>query len=183
MQPAQARPRKTIDDFMGLPQDARAELIAGEIFEMSPSPRYRHQRVLFLLSSRLHDFVAERGLGEICIAPFDVHLPSGDIVEPDIIFVSTRNHHIVADWIHGVPDLLVEVLSRERAERDRIVKRDLYARNGVPEFWIVDPDERTVEVYTLCGGHYDPAGFFKESDRISSRVLAGLNLPVSSVME
>ena len=86
----------------------------------------------------LRDFVRGRSLGRVYVAPFDVHLPSGDIVEPDVIFVTTAKLGIVQGWIRGVPDFVVEVLSPDGIERDRIVKRVLYAKNGIREYWLVD---------------------------------------------
>ena len=107
----------------------------------------------------------------------------GDIVQPDLIFVSTRNGHIIQDWVRGAPDLLIEVLSPTNAERDRIVKRDLYARSGVAEFWLVDDATKTVEVLTLAGDRYAPHGYFEPTDTIESTVLAGLGLSVHDVFE
>jgi Uma2 family endonuclease len=174
------RPRKTIADFMALPEGTRAELIDGEIL-MSPSPRSLHQRVVFQLAKLLDGVVRAHRLGEVLISPLDVHLPSGDIVEPDIVFISNRNPGIVQDWIRGVPDLVVEVLSPEGIPRDRFVKRDLYARNGVAEYWIVDPDTRSVEVFSLAGHRYEPTGFFESQDRIESSLLPDFQIPAAEL--
>jgi Uma2 family endonuclease len=176
------RPRKTIEDYMSLPEGVRAELIDGEIF-MSPSPKYRHQQIQKRLSRLLDDFVTSQALGEICVPPLDVHLLSGDVVQPDIIFVAAANRGIVQEWIRGVPDLLVEIVSPEGAERDRIVKRDLYARNGVREYWLVDDATRSVEILTLSQGRYAPYGFFEEGDCATSVVLPGLALPVRDLFD
>lgn len=91
------------------------------------------------------------------------------------MFVARENLHIVQDWIRGVPDLLVEVVSPSHPERDRLIKRALYARNGVKELWIVDPEERTAEV--IAAGN--PAGFFRETETLVSRLLPGLALPLA----
>lgn len=92
------------------------------------------------------------------------------------MFVSTARRSIVRDWIFGVPDLVIEVVSPERVERDRIVKRRLYAENRVPEFWLVDPEERTVEVLRAS-----EAGWYRVADAISSPTLPGLFLPVGEI--
>jgi len=176
-----ARPRKTVDDFMKLPEGARAELIEGEIF-MSPSPKARHQRVGMNLTVELTGFIRLGNAGQLLAAPCDVHLPSGDIVQPDLIFVSTRNQGIIQDWIRGVPDLLVEIVSPDAPERDRIVKRRLYERNGVPEYWIVDPQEGSVEVLSLKAGAYASHGFFEKADTVTSPSIPGLSLPVASLL-
>jgi len=174
------KPRKTVDDYMKLPEGTLAELIEGEVF-MTPSPKPVHQDVLQEIYSALRPFVQANGLGKVWIAPLDVHLPSGDIVQPDILFIRTANHGIVQDWIRGVPDILVEVVSPDRPERDLMVKRGLYARNGVPEFWIVDPATRTIEVLILNGATYASHGYFEAADSLTSPVLAGLTLPLADI--
>ena len=177
----QRRPRKTVDDFMKLPEDVRAELIDGEIYVMSPSPRERHQASVGNLHFRLRGHVEANRLGRVYLAPFDVHLPSGDIVQSDLVFVAQANLGVVRDWIRGTPDLVIEVVSPERPERDRIVKRDLYARNGVPEFWLVDPEDQAIEVLRLVEGRYAPAGYFRPGETLRSAALPGLELRVVDV--
>lgn len=165
---------------MKLPEGSRAELIDGDLF-MSPSPRPRHQRAVLRLARLLEEHVSRRGLGEIFIAPLDVHLPSGDIVEPDILFIANANLGIVQDWVRGSPDLLVEVLSPDGRERDRIVKRDLYAHNGVREYWIVDPETKSFEVFTLRGDRYEPDGYFDKDDILVSPLLPEFKLEIAQV--
>jgi Uma2 family endonuclease len=174
------RPRKTVEDFMNLPEGTRAELIDGDIF-MSPSPRPRHQRAVIRLLKHLDAHVSAQGLGEVFVAPLDVHLPSGDIVEPDIFFVAKENQGLVQDWVRGVPDLIIEVLSPDRRERDRIVKRGLYAENRVPEFWIVDPEAGSFEVFALRGEQYEPSGYFDKDDALVSPLLPDFKLTVAEV--
>lgn len=175
-----ARPRKTVADYMNLPEDVRVELIDGEFF-VSPSARLRHQRIVSNLHFALRSFAEQRDLGTVHIAPLDVHLPTGDIVQPDVIFVSTGNEHVMQDWIRGAPDLLIEVVSAANPERDRIVKRDLYARSGVAEYWLVDDATETVEVLVLDNDRYAPHGYFETADTIESKAIAGLRLPVHAV--
>lgn len=165
---------------MSLPEGSRAELIDGELFTC-PSPRSRHQDAVGNLFRRLADFVATRKLGKVYVAPFDVHLPSGDIVEPDILYVAKANLGIVQDWVKGVPDLVIEVLSPEGIERDRIVKRDLYAQNGVGEYWIVDPEARAVEVFSLHGSRYEPNGYFESADILMSSLLPEFKLAIADL--
>ena len=179
MAPATSRPRKSLEDYMALPAQTRAELIEGEIY-MAPSPRRKHQDIVGRLYRRIAPLVEKQRLGEIYIAPLDVHLPSGDVVEPDLIFVAEANRAILQDWIRGTPDLLVEVTSPANAERDRIVKRDLYARSRVPEYWIVDPDAQTIDVLRLQGNAYAPAGYW-ESGTLETSSLPGLRLTLDEV--
>lgn len=100
-------------------------------------------------------------------------------MEPDLVFVSEARLGIVRDWIRGTPDLVIEVVSPERPERDRIVKRDLYARNGVPEFWLADPEEQAVEVVRLSGEHYAPAGYFRAGEILRSSALPGFEFRIA----
>jgi Uma2 family endonuclease len=118
-------------------------------------------------------------LGSVFTAPLDVHLPSGDIVEPDVLFISNSNAGIIQDWVRGAPDLVVEVLSPEGRERDRIIKRDLYARNRIKEYWIVDPEERSFEVFTLHGAEYEPEGFFEGADVLVSPLFPNFKLRIA----
>jgi len=174
------RPRKTVDDYMRLPEGVRAELIDGEILR-SPSPKAQHQRITANLHVALRAFVEDRGLGRVFIAPLDVHLPSGNVVQPDLLVVLKPNESIVQDWVRGVPDLLVEVISPENAERDRLVKRELYAENGVKEYWIADGEARAIEVLKLSQRRYEPHGYFEAGDTLSSALLPGLGLPVEPI--
>jgi Uma2 family endonuclease len=175
-----ARPAKTVDDYLRLPEGTRAELIEGELY-MSPSPKIRHQRVVSNLHLALRQFAEAKKLGMVLDSPMDVHLPSGDVVQPDVIFVAEARRAILVDWIRGAPDLLVEVISPESSERDRIVKRHLYEQNGVREYWLVDPEARSVEVLKISGSRFNPAGYFEVSDRVTSPVLPGFSLSVSEV--
>jgi Uma2 family endonuclease len=167
---------KTVEDFLRLPEGTLAELIDGEIL-MSPAPREKLQNAVGNLHDDLRTFVHARKLGRVFVAPFDVHLPSGAVVEPDVIFVSAARAHVVQDWVRGVPDLL----SPDSVRRDRVRKRALYAENGVAEYWIVDPEAETVEVLALNPGAYAERGSFRAHDAVVSPLLAGLELPASRV--
>ena len=102
----------------------------------------------------LYTFVKERDLGTVFPAPCDVVLSNTDVVQPDLLFVSREREHILAggDNVQGAPDLVVEILSPSTAARDRTLKRSLYARHGVREFWLVDPKEGTITVHVAGRG-------------------------------
>lgn len=180
MSPATSRPRKTVEDYLALPDDVRAELIDGELY-VTPSPETDHQRVVARLSRRLAEHVEEHDVGEIFMAPLDVHLPNGDVVQPDVFFVSKARSDICRRWIHGAPDLVIEVVSTQHAERDRAVKRSLYARSGVAEYWIVDPRERSIEVLRLEGEGYAPGGWFREDEVLVSPTFPGFTLALTGL--
>lgn len=176
-----ARPKKTLEDLERLPPETRAELIEGEIF-MAPAPNVQHQRIVFRLARALAAWVEPRGLGEVLVSPIDVRLPSGSLVQPDIVFVATANRRILAQRVEGAPDLLIEVVSPAHADRDRIVKRGLYAKNRIVEYWIADGDARAIEVLRLADGDYEPAGYFQASDTLTTALLPGFTLPVAPIM-
>ena len=134
----------TLDDFMRLPEGTLAEFIGGEIL-MSPSPKSGHQRLVGDLLLAVGNSVSRDRLGEV-YTHLDVHLPNGDVVQPDLLYISTARAAIIQDWVRGAPDLVVEVLSPETRRRDIHVKADLYLANGVLEVWLVDPDAKSVEI-------------------------------------
>ena len=171
----------TYEDYASLPDDERRELIDGELLPM-PSPKEIHQRLLLLLGARWLWFVLERGLGAVYTAPFDVILSATNVVQPDLIFVSSARAHIITeDNIRGAPDLLVEILSPSTAGYDRTTKRELYARYGVPEYWLIDPYAKIVTVLTLGVDGYDTYAVFGEGDILTSPTLAGFALNLSEL--
>lgn len=147
--------RLNYQDFCALPDNGkRYEILDGELF-MSPPPRTIHQRVVGRLYRLLADHVDRHALGEAFVAPFDVVLSEHDVVEPDLIFVGHARRSIITDTnIRGVPDLLVEVLFKSRPELDTRDKRAIYARCGVPSYWIVDPHARKLTELQLVGKAY-----------------------------
>ena len=142
----------TYEDYARLPDDGkRYELLEGEIV-VSPSPNTKHQEVSGRLHYALHGWAQRTGTGKVFAAPCDVVLSPHDVVQPDLLFIA-REHRsqITADNIQGPPDLVVEILSPATAERDLDRKRRLYERHGVAEYWIVDPDTRTLTVFRRRG--------------------------------
>jgi Uma2 family endonuclease len=145
----------TYADYCDLPDDGkRYELIAGEVY-VAPSPTFGHQSSSFRLARTLADHVDERELGTVMIAPFDVVLSDVTTVQPDILFVSRQREHIIEPrGIFGAPDLVVEVLSPSNASLDLGAKRDEYAGAGVPNYWSVNPMQRTMRAFALDRGVY-----------------------------
>ena len=141
--------RWTWAEYARLPEQRgyRQEIIADELF-VTPGPRPRHQHVVMRLAAVLHGFVDERGLGKVFPGPIDVIFADGDYLQPDLLFLSTERLHLVSDrGIEGPPDLVMEVASPSTAERDRGIKRERYRIYEVPEYWVIDPDLETVEVW------------------------------------
>ncbi|MBI4498367.1 MAG: Uma2 family endonuclease [Chloroflexi bacterium] len=140
----------TYDRYCALPDDGkRYEIVWGELYVV-PSPNAPHQTAALRLASLLDRFVQEHGLGKVYIAPFDVVLSRDTVVQPDVLFISRERAAIrTRANVQGSPDLVVEVLSPGTAARDLGIKRDVYALHGVPHYWLIDPDSRSLEAYEL----------------------------------
>lgn len=147
------------------------ELWDGELI-VSPSPHPKHQRIVLRLCERLNGFVKSRKLGEVFISLLDVVLSQRRVVQPDIIFVSNARQSIVQDRIRGVPDLAVEVISEGSWYRDRMAKKTLYEQFGLPEYWILDPETRRIEVFTLLKGAYQLHSGAVDAQAAKSKVLS-----------
>jgi Uma2 family endonuclease len=145
----------TYKDYEALPDDGRRyEIHEGEL-SVTPAPTPDHQRRSGRLFTVLSAHVNGRGLGEVFFAPVDVILTDTSIVQPDLVFVAAdRAGAVSSRGIEGPPTLVIEILSPSTARTDRHTKLQLYARHGVPYYWIVDPDSRTIEAYALAGDRY-----------------------------
>ena len=178
------RPWPTYQDYLDIPGDDRYELINGEFILVS-APNTPHQSASFGFILSLGNFVESKDLGHIFHAPTEVILtdPEGiNIVQPDIIFVSKEREHIITRAnIQGAPDLLVEILSPSTGRRDRTVKLDLYARHGVGEYWIADPDAQTVTVMLLKDGEYEVVGNYGIGDTLTSPTLEGFSVSLDRI--
>lgn len=145
----------TYEDYVELPDDGRRyEILDGEL-EVSPAPTPLHQRVSLNLVVILDGYVRPRKLGCVYHAPIDVLLAPTTVVQPDLIFVAAARESIVTRRaVEGPPDLVVEILSPWSARRDRVAKAAIYARFGIGHYWLLDPEERTFEVYEAAGREY-----------------------------
>ena len=174
------KPKLTYADYAKTPEDERWELISGELI-MSPSPKRAHQRNQIKLGSRMSFFAEEKDLGEV-YSDFDVVLSDTDTVRPDLIFIAKDQLHIVTeDNVQGAPDLVVEIRSPSTARYDWTTKRELYARHGVKEYWLVDPEAATVAVLLLDGGELKVAGVYGEKDTLTSAVISGFSIALGDV--
>lgn len=149
-------PRTIMEAYKSLPEGTLAELIDNVIY-MSPSPVSKHQLILNEINFQLLQFFRKEKQAIVYIAPFDVYLDEySNAVQPDIIVVLSENQDIIdpQGHIHGVPDLLVEVLSPGNKDHDMIKKKDLYERFGVKEYWMVDPETKLALGYSLQANKY-----------------------------
>jgi len=128
-------------------RDDRLELIEGEII-VTPSPSPMHQLVVHRLAGLLDRAIVESGLGLVLESPLDVFLAAGNVLQPDlIVLLPDRIHLFGPARVESAPSLAIEIISPSTSTYDRVAKRDLYARYGVPEYWLVDPDAETITVF------------------------------------
>ena len=171
----------TYQDYLNTPDDERWELLRGELY-MVPSPNTAHQRIAFNLAWYLRAFVEENSLGEVFIAPYDVVPSQFNVLQPDVIFVASDQKSIITEAnIQGAPALVIEVASPSTVNRDRELKRDIYAEYGVGEYWLVDPDARTITVLTLHGKEFRQSAHYTAADTLSSPTLPTLALDLASI--
>jgi Uma2 family endonuclease len=178
---APAAVRFTYADYRNLPEESRYEIIDGDL-QMSPSPTTAHQRIALRLADLLMRWARKTGTGEVFIAPCDVVLSETDVVQPDIFFVSKGRQSIIGEKaILGAPDLVVEVLSPATADRDRTAKAKLYARAGVAELWLVDPESRTIEILVNSPSGFARHGLANLGEIAKSATLDGLAVSADSI--
>jgi Uma2 family endonuclease len=149
MQPAPRDTRLTYEDFLLFPDDGRRhEIIDGEHF-VTPSPNTRHQELVGRLYFELELYIrGHRGAGRAFLAPFDVIFTRWDVVEPDLLFIAGDQADILTDKnVQGSPALVVEILSAGTRRTDEKVKRRLFDRCGVREYWLVDPELDLIKVF------------------------------------
>ena len=149
---------------------------------MSPSPKEIHQYILGRLFLRLGTFIYGRNLGRVYCSPFDVVLSDTDVVQPDLLFVSKSRESIITEEnVRGAPDLVVEILSPATAERDGTVKLDLYARYGVREYWIVDPDDKKITLLLKSESRLEVVGIYEAEESLRSPTLAGFSIALREI--
>lgn len=138
-----------------LPAESRYEVHGGVLLDMSPSPSYAHNRISRRLERALSRVVEAAGLGEVMHAPMDVELAPDEVVQPDLFVLLKNTQARVERHVVGPPDLVIEIVSPSSFHRDTVEKRDLYARFGVQEYWLVDPANQYIEVNMLANGRYE----------------------------
>jgi Uma2 family endonuclease len=180
MSTAGVRTKLVYDDLVHLPDDGKTyEILDGDLYA-TPSPSPIHQRVSRRLQRQLERFLEEHGLGEVFDAPLDVILSPRDVVQPDLIVVSDPTQ-VSGRAIEGPPLLLVEILSPTSIERDRIVKAARYAALGVPHYWLVDLDTRTIECYRSRDRRYDLVSRAEAPSTLTHPDWPGLTLDLAAL--
>ena len=147
-----------------------------------PMPTEHHQAILEILFLALRAFVDQLG-GKVRFAPLRLEIRPGKFREPDILLVRDANDPRRQNRYWLGADLVVEVVSTDNPERDTQAKRGDYAEAGVPEYWIVDPDEETITVLRLMADGYTEHGVFRRGDVAVSALLTGFSVEVSTVLD
>lgn len=177
--------RLSVDDLWAMFPDEdglRHELIDGEHF-VTPSPATRHQQLVGRLHYEIEHYLrAHPGTGEVFLAPFDVIFSPHDLVEPDLLLITADQAAVLTQKnVQGAPALVIEVLSPSTRSRDLLIKRRLFDRSGVREYWIVDPDLNQLQVYRrIVGGGLTLAAQLEMNTdaTLSTPILPDFQLPL-----
>jgi Uma2 family endonuclease len=182
-EPTLTRRRAPIEEFWSLPESVLpVEYVNGEII-MAPAPTPGHQIAARAIFRALDRFVLQESLGEVYFSPFDVVLPSGEVVQPDIFFLTPPEAGRVSPGkrLHAAPALVVEILSPGTATHDTITKRELYEKNGVREYWIVDLDAKGIAQLVLRKKRYAVTEL-GAADTVKGAVLEGFEAVVGELI-
>ncbi len=177
----------TYDDFAHFPEDGkRHELIDGE-HVVTPSPNAKHQTIVVNLTALIGSYLRTTRGGRLFVAPFDVVFSDFDVVEPDLVYISRARQAdvLTAAHVRGAPDLVVEIGSPSTRKRDETIKRRLYERFGVEEYWVVDPELDEIKVYQLVDGRYTRTAelSLERSATLTSPLFPGLELRLAEIFD
>ena len=183
VEPGHSSTKLTYADYVLFPDDGlRHEIIGGEHYA-TPSRVMRHQRISRDLLYLTQSYLETHPIGEVLYAPVDVLLSDTDIVVPDLVYVSKHRAYLVTEKnLQGAPDLVIEILSPGTRRRDERLKRDLYERAGVEEYWLVDPAHDVVDVHRRGVGGFQPPVRYVRSDIVTTPLLPGLEIPLDKIL-
>ena len=185
MNPASPGQKLTYDDYLLFPDDRnRHELIDGEHY-VTPSPNTKHQQVSSNLHYLIRSWLEAHPLGRVFFAPFDVVFSQFDVVEPDLLYLTNERmaEVVTPQHVRGAPNIVIEIGSPGTRKRDETIKKYLYERSGVDQYWIVDPETDVVRVYRREGeGFGRVTELSRESgDVLTTPLLPGLELPLARI--
>lgn len=164
--------------FYDIPE--RYEIINGIRYDFLSSPKFVHQKMLANFHLGFH--TACQPDGEIILAPMDVHFDEQNIAQPDLIYIANENRGIIRDgFVFGSPDLVLEILSESTGRKDKTVKKAMFERFGVKEYWLADPVYRTVDQFVLIDGTYQLLATLADEDRITSPTVPCLSVDLKRV--
>ena len=176
----------TYDDFLLFPDDGkRHELIDGEHY-VTPSPNRKHQAIAWNLITIIGPYLESHPVGRAFAAPFDVVFSNFDVVEPDLLFISNARLEVLTTKnVQGAPNLVVEIGSPSTRQRDETIKRKLYERFGVEEYWVIDPEIETLAVYRHVDESYQRVLELavERNDTLATPLLPHLTLPLPQIFK
>ncbi len=171
--------RYTTEDYKRLVEGDPHQLINGDLIMREASPTYGHQGLLRDVFMQIVNHLRDNPVGEALCAPIDVYLDEHNVLQPDIVFVANDGSAIARkDGFHGAPDMIIEILSPSTSYYDLTVKKGIYEKHGVREYWIIDPSDGTVIGFKYIDGNFHE--FFTGKDVFSSEVL---NIEISLTLE
>ena len=175
-------PPLTVAEYKNLPETGpRYQLIEGDLY-MAPAPNRFHQDISRNLQRALDRYLEKNPVGVLYNAPFDVYLTDTDVFQPDLLVVLNPNRSILTDaGAEGPPDLVVEILSPKTRQLDLVNKKRVYARLGIKELWIIDPEAVTLTVFQFERDPAEPVRILTETGTATSPLLPGFSLKVPSV--
>ncbi len=177
-----AHTKLTYAHYVLFPDDGRRHEIIDGDHVVNPAPTPRHQAALGHLFVQLFQQIEQTGLGRVFVSPIDVELSPHDIVQPDLVVVLNEHREIIIPTrIQGTPDLVVEVLSDSTRQLDQVLKKAVYQRAGVPEYWIVDPQQEQVEQFLLHAGQYRLSG--PHRDQLQAGILPGVQIDLQPLWQ
>jgi Uma2 family endonuclease len=169
----------TYNEYLNLPDDGMRYEIADGVLLSTPSSTGSHQDTIGEVCFYLRSHVKLAGLGLVIKAPFIVELSAKDVFQPDIVVVMNAHLDRVQEKkVVGAPDLVVEVSTSGTAAFDRLTRYDTYEYTGVQEYWILNLERRTVEIFVLEGDEYHSLGVFHGEQKVPSRLISWLSVRV-----
>jgi len=181
---ADKKKKYTVDDYLLLEEGAPFQLINYDLI-MSPSPIPIHQVISAKLTQALLNFLdSKNNNGFLVSAPMDVKFDDGNILQPDILYISEeRKSELIKDRIEGAPDLVIEILSPSNAYYDLRQKKDIYEKYGVKEYIIIDPIQENADLYILKDGAYYLHQKAQKSETLKSLILPGFAIELAKVFK
>jgi Uma2 family endonuclease len=177
-------PPLTVENYKLLPETGpRYQLIQGDLY-MAPAPNRFHQEISRNLQFELHSYLKRNPIGKLFDAPFDVYLDVNNVFQPDLIVVLNERLGILTEeGAEGAPELVVEILSPKTRRLDLVNKKQEYARAGVKELWIIDPDTRGLMIHQFASDGVEKIRQVDEEDALSTDLLPGFNLAMETIFE
>jgi Uma2 family endonuclease len=162
--------------------DEQYEIINGTRYDLKPSPSVKHQILVTKIWNSLNNTCHQNGI--ILVAPIDVYIDEDNTFQPDVIFITNENMSIIQDDnINGAPDLVVEILSPSTGKRDKTTKKEIYARFGVKEYWIVDPIHQTIDQFLLKNQIYDLHATLAPGNSMASPLFSCINIDLDTLFQ